>query len=257
MEQLLTPIMRYTRVYSSAYADLPVVNVRPESLGYATDRLTLYRWSGVAWVALTVYSSSGLIAAIPAAADLPNGSIYYGTDTALLYQVQAGAWVTITAVEWALLDSQVIATGATTYTLTFAAFDLIKVEYQIIFTNVAPGLLCLQLNGIAAGNGYNSRRLDGNAVTVFAARNELELVDFLQSSSVVGELLITGRYGGAGGHNRKAVAHRGTPMDYDDLMLVNGELRLDANDLTSVTIAILVGAATMDSGGILVYGKNL
>ena len=254
MENRLTPIMRYTRVYSTAYANLPVVGLREGDLGFATDRLVLYRWSGAAWERLTFHSSSGALADIPAAADLPNGSLYYGTDTGLLYQVQAAAWVTITALEWALLDTETITSGQTTKTLTFAAHDLIKVEYQFIFTNAASATLILRLNAIAAGNGYSTRRIDGNAVTVLAASNEAELLDFLLSMSVVGELLITGRVG-AGAGTRKLFTHRGTPCDYDDLMAIDGELAGDNNDLTSITLYVPVGA--FDSGGILVYGKNL
>lgn len=83
------------RVYYDVYADLPVTGVNVGDLGFATDRLVLYRWSGAAWQALTFHCSSGTAAAIPAAANLPNGSIYFETDTAILKQVQAGAWATI------------------------------------------------------------------------------------------------------------------------------------------------------------------
>lgn len=263
MEQILTPVMRYTRVYSCAYADLPTVGIRAESLGYATDRLTLYRWNGAAWVALTIYSASGVIADIPTAADLPNGSLYYATDTALLYQVQAAAWVAITVAVppppevcgWELLDSEVVVSGGTTYTLNFAAHDLIKVEYQIIFTAVAAGVLRLYLNGVVAGNNYSTRRIDGAAVANLAARNSAEFLDFLGSCSVVGEILLTGRYGTAGIASQKAFTHRGTPVRYDDMMVLNGELNDDDFDLTSITIA--VSAGTMDSGGFEVYGKNV
>lgn len=89
-------IARKVRVFSDTYANLPTTGVATEDMGYATDRKVLYRWSGAAWETLTIYASSGTAAAIPAAANLPNGSVYYETDTALLKQVQAGAWVIIT-----------------------------------------------------------------------------------------------------------------------------------------------------------------
>jgi len=83
------------RIYRTTYANLPTTGLYEEDLGYATDRKVFYRWSGSAWEALTVYSGSGLAAAIPAAANLPEGSLYYETDTEKLQQVQSGAWVTI------------------------------------------------------------------------------------------------------------------------------------------------------------------
>jgi hypothetical protein len=88
-------IPKIRQVYYDVYADLPTVGVATGDLGYATDRLILYRWNGAAWQAITIHSSSGTAGAIPAAANLPNGSIYFETDTGLLKQVQGGAWVNI------------------------------------------------------------------------------------------------------------------------------------------------------------------
>lgn len=86
----------YTRkCFYDTYANLPIAGVKQGDLGFATDRLVLYRWSGAAWAYLTFHFSSGAAAAIPAAATLPNGSCYFTTDTDILRQVQAGAWVTI------------------------------------------------------------------------------------------------------------------------------------------------------------------
>lgn len=90
-------IARKVRVFSDTYANLPTTGVATEDMGYATDRKVLYRWSGAAWVALTVFTNSGTAANIPNAANLPDGSLYYETDTSLLKQVQAGAWATITS----------------------------------------------------------------------------------------------------------------------------------------------------------------
>lgn len=91
------PIARLNANYYSAYADLPVTGLRVGETGFATDRLVFYRWSGTAWQAITIHSSSGLAANIPAAATLPNGSLYFETDTGALKQVQAGAWVIISS----------------------------------------------------------------------------------------------------------------------------------------------------------------
>lgn len=88
-------IPRTRAVYSAAYASLPTTGVKTGDLGYATDRLILYRWSGAAWVPVTIHSSSGLAAAIPSAANLPNGSLFYETDTQKTKQVQSSAWVQI------------------------------------------------------------------------------------------------------------------------------------------------------------------
>jgi len=86
----------YTRrVIYTTYAGFPSTGLRIGDLAYATDRLVFYRWNGAAWQAVTIHSSSGLAAAIPTAADLPNGSLYFETDTSLTKQVQAGAWGTI------------------------------------------------------------------------------------------------------------------------------------------------------------------
>lgn len=92
----VTTIPALRRVFSATYANLPTTGLAEEDLGYATDRLSLYRWSGAAWVAITIYASSGTAAAIPAAANLPAGSLYFETDTGILKQVQAGAWVALT-----------------------------------------------------------------------------------------------------------------------------------------------------------------
>ncbi len=89
------PISRISANYYLPYANLPVTGVRTGELGYATDRLVLYRWNGTAWQPITIHSSSGLAAGIPAAASLPDGSLYYETDTRFLKQVQVGAWVVI------------------------------------------------------------------------------------------------------------------------------------------------------------------
>ena len=89
-------IPRLRRVYKATYANLPTTGLKAGDLGYATDRLVFYRWSSAAWEAVTIHSSSGLAANIPAAADLPNGSLYFETDTNLLKQIQSGAWATIT-----------------------------------------------------------------------------------------------------------------------------------------------------------------
>lgn len=91
-----TTIPKIRRVFSDTYANLPTTGLRQGDLGYAIDRRVFYRWSGAAWEAITIHSSSGLAANIPAAADMPEGSLYFETDTKLLKQVQSAAWVTLT-----------------------------------------------------------------------------------------------------------------------------------------------------------------
>lgn len=88
-------IPNLTRVYKDTYANLPTSGVRTEDIGYATDRKVLYRWSGTAWEALTIYVGSGLAANIPVANTLPNGSIYFSTDTNILKEVITAAWAAI------------------------------------------------------------------------------------------------------------------------------------------------------------------
>lgn len=97
METELQTIPKIRAVYYDTYANLPVTNLIAGDLGFATDRIVLYRWSGAAWQPVTIHSSSGTAANIPAAANLPDGSLYYETDTGLLKQVQTGAWATITS----------------------------------------------------------------------------------------------------------------------------------------------------------------
>lgn len=89
-----TYIGRKLAVAYNTYANFPTSGAIGD-LAYATDRLTLYRWDGAAWQAITIYAASGLAAAIPLAAGLPNGSLYFETDTGILKQVQAGAWAAI------------------------------------------------------------------------------------------------------------------------------------------------------------------
>lgn len=91
----LISLTQLRKVYYTAYASFPSAGLNVGDLAYATDRLVFYRWSGSAWQNISLYTSSGTAAAIPAAADLPNGSLYYETDTTLLKQVQAGAWAAV------------------------------------------------------------------------------------------------------------------------------------------------------------------
>ena len=94
-ENKVTTIPRVLNVFYTTYAAIPTTGIKTGDLAYATDRLTLYRWSGAAWQAITTYASSGTAANIPNAANLPNGSLYFETDTTILKQVQAGAWASI------------------------------------------------------------------------------------------------------------------------------------------------------------------
>jgi len=98
VESKVTPILIPQSFYYLTYANLPILNVRVGAMGYATDRLVLYRWSGAAWQEVSIHSSSGVVGNIPAVASMPEGSLYFATDTLDLYQVQVGVWVIISSV---------------------------------------------------------------------------------------------------------------------------------------------------------------
>lgn len=91
-----TTIPKIRKVYYDTYANLPTSGVSAGDLGYSTDRKVFYRWSGVAWQNVGLHFSSGAYADIPAAADLPNDSLYFATDKWVLYQNQSSTWVAIT-----------------------------------------------------------------------------------------------------------------------------------------------------------------
>lgn len=95
MADKITVIPSVRQVYYDAYTSLPTSGLTVGDFGYATDRLTLYRWSGSAWQEITIHSSSGLYSAIPTAADLPEGSLFYSTDRKVVYQVQSGSWIAV------------------------------------------------------------------------------------------------------------------------------------------------------------------
>ncbi|OGO29975.1 MAG: hypothetical protein A2Z29_04725 [Chloroflexi bacterium RBG_16_56_11] len=88
-------LTRIHHVYYDVYGDFPATGLFAGDLAYATDRLIMYRWDGAAWQPISIHVSSGLAAAIPAAAALPDGSVYYETDSALLKVVSGGAWSTM------------------------------------------------------------------------------------------------------------------------------------------------------------------
>lgn len=50
-------IPKVRQVYYTTYAALPTTGVAIGDLGYATDTLRLYRWSGAAWQPITAVSS--------------------------------------------------------------------------------------------------------------------------------------------------------------------------------------------------------
>lgn len=107
------PISRLSVSYYLTYANLPTTGVRTGELAYTTDRRVLYRWSGSAWQAITISSSSGTAANIPNAATLPDGSIYYETDTTSTKQTQAGVWVIINTLPSAISSSGTYAGDST------------------------------------------------------------------------------------------------------------------------------------------------
>lgn len=109
----VTSIPQLRRVIYDTYANFPTTNLTTGDLAFATDRLVVYRWSGTAWEAISFHSSSGTAANIPAAADLPIGSLYYETDTKLLKQIQAGpAWVAITSLGKSIATGEYTGNGA-------------------------------------------------------------------------------------------------------------------------------------------------
>lgn len=157
-------IPRRVRVFKDTYANLPTTDLLPEDLGYATDRSTLYRWSGAAWEALSFPSLTGLDAAKPSAADLPNGSLYTTTDTHLVYEVQSGAWVVISNVTAAAIAGEYIEiyvnNGVHTTQATYTKIREIKLgrsgSFRIYFvmkslSGVYPVYGQIYRNGVAVG----------------------------------------------------------------------------------------------------------
>ena len=292
-ESRLSAIQRYTRVFSDTYANLPVTNVRTGELGYATDRRILYRWSGAAWVDLTIYSDSGAIATIPTAANLPEGSLFYATDTLELwqvqaatwmkivsdviysgadvigdipaagtvaegsffyatdtkefYQVQAGAWVKIIEAEaWRLIGSA-SPSGVATITVTIAAHDLIKVYFKVTHSNAA-GIMRLRLNE-ETGNLYGYRQVDGTTISVAAAQTSIPLVEHANLEATGGMLLISGK----AVNSDKGVGFVSIGNAHSDVMLLNGRLDGDSDNLTKIT---LFDSSSTFTGKVQVYGKN-
>ena len=123
-ESAVTVIPQMRQVTYTIYASFPTGG-REGDLAFATDRLVFYRWSGSAWQSVTFASSSGATGAKPAAADLPNGSMYFDTTLNSLSQVQAGAWVTISSASYVqgarAYNSALVAVADTT--LTALALD--------------------------------------------------------------------------------------------------------------------------------------
>ena len=251
VESALSTIQRYTKVYRDTYANLPITNVRDESLGYATDRLTLYRWSGIAWEEMTIYASSGATGAIPTAADLPEGSLYFDTTTNLLYQVQSATWVQITLAGsgWILLDSVALSNDASV-SLTFAAHDLLKVELLIKWHATTSGFLRMTLNNITSGD-YHYRKLDLATISTTAAAAHIVVAEAIKDQYLVGEILLSGRQSDDTVPIRVMVA----PSNTSDLICINGECDNIPADVTRIDF--LASAGSLLAGDIHVYGKNL
>jgi uncharacterized protein YhdP len=129
-------IPQIRKITYTTYANFPTTALTGD-LAYASDRLVLYRWSGAAWQAITIHSSSGLAAAIPAAADLPAGSLYYETDTQLTKQVAGGAWQTISSkyIEGARVYHNIDQTIAND-TWTYLAFNSERYDNDTIHDTV-------------------------------------------------------------------------------------------------------------------------
>lgn len=93
VETTVIPALR--KVYRDTYANLPTSGLTEGDLGFATDREVLYRWSGLAWEAISISSRHGNIADIGDPADYPESSLYQADDEYKLYMVVSGAWVHI------------------------------------------------------------------------------------------------------------------------------------------------------------------
>lgn len=165
----ITTIPRLRQVYYDTYANLPTTNLRAGDLGFATDRLVLYRWSGSAWQSINFHVSSGVAANIPTAGDLPEGSLYHETDTGKTKQVQSSAWVEITT-------AVVIASG--TYTGDSSNNRAIPhgmgktPKLVFIIVNQTPYYYWWVLIGDVAGIFYNYDGADGiYGVTALDATN--------------------------------------------------------------------------------------
>ncbi len=90
-------IPQIRRVFSELlYANLPVVAVALEDLGYADDTGRLYRWDGAAWQPITTKAAfvlSGLLAGIPSVVNSLPGQIYAVLDGSYISVETGGAWV--------------------------------------------------------------------------------------------------------------------------------------------------------------------
>jgi len=140
-KEQITSIPYTRKCFYAIYANLPTTGVRIGDLGYATDRLVLYRWNGAAWEYLTFHFSSGLAANIPVADDLPNGSCYYTTDTKLLRQVQSGAWATIlqpTVSPLTICDTEVFNAATPTAWTDLALSGTVGAQATLVVLKVSP-----------------------------------------------------------------------------------------------------------------------
>ena len=247
-ESDLSVIQRFTRVLSDTYAALPVTNLRTGELAYATDRRTLYRWSGAAWEDISIYSDSGAIADIPAAATLPEGSLYYATDTLVLYQLHAGAWVAIVAqTGWSLIGSD-SPSGAASADITIAVHDLVKVLFRFVAS--ANGELNLRLNNDASAD-YHERRIVAAALQIGNALTESLVIQLIINEAAAGELMIEGLHT----NGIKCFALVGMPhaRAAGSPRLLDGGLVGDAADLTVVSLIPSAGTIT---GEMRAYGFN-
>jgi len=164
-ESIITTISRLNYCYYSAYALLPTSGVLTGSLGFATDRLVLYRWSGTVWENITIFIASGVLANIPVAATLPEGSLYYATDAFVLYQIQAGIWQPITGATVSTLavsddlrnsNNTERSNLATSYTkikeiLLNANLAACRIKFDMYATAGKTGRAKIYKNGVAIG----------------------------------------------------------------------------------------------------------
>ena len=292
-ESRLSAIQRYTRVFNDTYTNLPTANVRQGELGYATDRRVLYRWTGAAWSDLTIYSDSGAIATIPAAANYPEGSLFYATDTLELWQVQAATWMKIvsdviysgadvigdipaagTVAEGSFFyatdtkDFYQVQAGAWVSILTgdypfrFLASEAIAGETNKTISFAAHDLIKILFSVDQSGAALLTMQLNGITGATYNYRY-IDDVSIVKAAAQTTIILFENAVSyvsiaellitGREDGGMKHLSMKGSMSDYDDKMLLNAHLSNDANDLTSVNIRISAGTIT---GTIEAYGKN-
>ena len=243
-----TVIPQLFRVFYLAFGNFPLATaVKVGECAYATDRLVLYRSNGLVWQAITIHSSSGAFADRPAAADLPNGSIYFSTDTTTLSQVQAGAWAdiaaTVNAGIW-ILHETLSPSGVATITSNAlaAAHDLIMVLFELVLDTGAEAehQLNLRFNADVANN-YADMYVDNVAIIVETGQAQMRVGSAWRVITagvyfpIIGQLLIEGKSKGGGALTRIAVTGMTGTSSVDENRLLQGNWKCVNIDVSTMT----------------------